>query len=255
MNSLIFSGAMICSIAGFSQNAAYEYAAFVQGQDSLHYRILYPKDFKESMQYPLVLFLHGAGERGNDNESQLVHGGSLFADSIESYPAIVIFPQCRPDDFWPVADIEQTGSGRIFNFPLRENPNPGLGMVSALLDSMLLAPYVDKSRIYIGGLSMGAMGTYELVSRKPDIFAAAVAICGGGNEDAATRYAENTPFWIFHGAKDDVVPVSQSEKMAAAITKAGGTPKRTIYPDANHNSWDSAFAEPGLLDWLFSQHK
>jgi predicted peptidase len=102
------------------------------------------------------------------------------------------------------------------------------------------------------GLSMGGMGTFELLSRKPDVFAAAVAICGGGDPDSVTEYASEVPLWAFHGAKDNVVAPQQSITMVSALLKEGGLPRFTLYDDADHNSWDPAFAEPGLLPWLFS---
>ena len=113
----------------------------------------------------------------------------------------------------------------------------------------------DEKRLYIAGLSMGAMGTFEFLSRNPKDFAAAIAICGGGTEELVPRYAGQTEIWIFHGVKDRVVPVEFSERMAAAIRKHGGNPRLTLYPKVDHNSWDNAFAEPDLLSWLFSKSK
>jgi predicted peptidase len=105
------------------------------------------------------------------------------------------------------------------------------------------------------GLSMGGMGTFEILARNPEMFAAAVPICGGGNPEMADRYATSTAIWIFHGAKDNVVAPEFSTTMLQAIQNAGGQPAITIFPDANHNSWDPAFAEPELLPWLFSKSK
>ena len=115
--------------------------------------------------------------------------------------------------------------------------------------------YVDNSKIYVGGLSMGGMGTFEIISRQPNVFAAAFAICGGGNTENATKFATKVPMWIFHGAKDNVVKPQLSVQMVNAIINAGGTPNFTLYAEDNHNSWDSAFAEPKLLTWLFSNTK
>ena len=254
-NSVLFASAVICGMSGFSQQAAYAYQQFYESGDTLHYRMLVPPDFDPSKKYPLLVFLHGAGERGNDNEAQLIHGSALFADSIREYPAVVVFPQCSADDFWPVVEVEQTETGRVFSFPERAEMNPGLRLVNHLVDSLIALPEIDKSRVYIAGLSMGAMGTYELVAKKPDTFAAAVAICGGGNENSAAKYARTTPFWILHGEEDEVVSVKHSRKMHRAISDEGGNPKLTIYPGINHNSWDPAFAEPQLLQWIFSHNK
>ena len=102
---------------------------------------------------------------------------------------------------------------------------------------------------------MGGMGTFEILYRKPETFAAAFAICGGGNAETVSKYASNTPLWVFHGAKDDLVDPQLSIAMVSADLKAGGKPNFNLYADANHNSWDSAFAEPQLLPWLFSKSK
>ncbi len=221
-----------------------------QGQ-VLPYRFLKPEGL-QGQKLPLVIFLHGAGERGADNQRQLTHGSELFSDSIEQYPALVIFPQCREDAFWPNGQIETNENGRVFHFEKDLLPNSPLHLVDLMIDSLIATGEIDERRIYVGGLSMGGMGTYNLVAGNPDLFAAAFAICGGGNAEAAVRYARNTPFWIFHGAKDDVVLIDYSIAMSEAISAAGGDPIFTIYPQANHNSWDSAFAETELLKWLFS---
>lgn len=220
--------------------------------DTLKYRILYPKGFSEGKKYPLVLFLHGAGERGNDNESQLIHGSELFIenDRTGKNPAIVVFPQCPANDFW--ASVKREDDRLKFEFPESPEPTKALSLVSGLLDDLLERKYVEEHQVYIGGLSMGGMGTFELLQRRPNTFAAAIAICGGGNPDNVHRYAANTPVWIFHGAKDEVVPPVHSVRMATALEAAGGKVRFTMYEEANHNSWDSAFAEPQLLDWLFS---
>ncbi|MNR41841.1 esterase [compost metagenome] len=115
-------------------------------------------------------------------------------------------------------------------------------------------PFVDEKRVYVGGLSMGAMGTYELLRRKKKLFAAAFAICGGDHVANVQKY-KNVPLWIFHGEKDDVVPVVLSTIISDQLKVLGKEPKLTLYPNANHNSWDAAFADPKLLPWLFSNQK
>lgn len=229
----------------------FEREHYIQGGDSLDYRILYPQGFSEEEQYPLVLFLHGAGERGNDNEAQLIHGGEMFLEnkSKQDHPAIVIFPQCSPDDYW--ANVKDRKNG--FTFSKKAEPTPALSLVLGLLDEMLEKPFVKKDQVYAGGLSMGAMGTLELLYRRPGTFAGAIAICGGAHPQTARHYAEHTEVWLFHGARDQVVSPGHSIAMARAITEAGGKANLTVYESATHNSWDPAFAEPGLLDWLFSR--
>ncbi|MDW7693283.1 prolyl oligopeptidase family serine peptidase [Flammeovirgaceae bacterium SG7u.111] len=237
---------------------AYERKVFVEKNDTLLYRLLLPENFDETKKYPLLIFLHGAGERGNDNQKQLLHGGKLFLEqeNREKFPAIVIFPQCPQENYWAAVDrkVNQDGS-RTFTFPKNGKPSKPMALALKLLDSYLKQNFVDKSRVYIGGLSMGGMGTFDMVSRKPNVFAAAFPICGGDNPASAKKYAKKVDFWVFHGAKDDVVPPAFSENMVEAIRKQGGNVKLTIYPEANHNSWDSAFAEPELLPWIFSTKK
>lgn len=245
--------------AGFISNgqSSFEKQVFNSGDGELLYQILLPQNFSEEKEYPLVLFLHGAGERGSDNERQLVHGSRLFLDeeNRSEYPAIVIFPQCPRNDYWSNVDVKSGPSGRVFKFLDGGNPTKSMGLVLQLLDSVTAQSFVDKDRVYVGGLSMGGMGTFEVLSRKPDLFSAAFPICGGGNPDSAVKYADKVNLWIFHGAKDDVVYPDHSVAMALALQKAGAKPKFTLYKDANHNSWDPAFSEPELFPWLFSQKK
>ncbi|HSI69575.1 MAG TPA: PHB depolymerase family esterase [Gillisia sp.] len=225
---------------------------FIIKNDTLNYRILYPANFSKDEKYPVVLFLHGAGERGNDNESQLTHGGELFLEQHKEFPAIVIFPQAPKDDYWAKVEVERDSIPYQFNFKNEEEPTKALHLVMALLNSVTAEAYVDTNRIYIGGLSMGAMGTFELISRQPETFAAAFAICGGANPAIVENYPPKFNIWIFHGEKDDIVIPEYSKIMAREINSHGGNAKLSLYPNDNHNSWDSAFAEPYLLPWLFS---
>lgn len=220
---------------------------------TLNYRILYPQGFDEGKHYPLVVFLHGAGERGSDNEAQLVHGSRLFLDAQQEYPAVVIFPQCPEGDFWANADFADRNDPASW-FPTDQAPQPSMAAVMDLIEQELAKPYIDENRFYLAGLSMGGMGTWELLWRMPDRIAAAVPICGGGAPEKAEEMLD-IPIWIFHGMKDDVVPPNLSLRMLRALQRQGGLAKITLYPEANHNSWDPAFAEPHLLPWMFSQYK
>lgn len=233
----------------------YKKEHYIQKEDTLKYRILLPQDFSEDKKYPLVLFLHGAGERGHDNESQLRNGGKLFLEKREEFPAIVIFPQAPREDYWAKVDVNREVSPLEFNFRNEEEPTKALHLVMALLNSFTSKEYIDNSRIYLGGLSMGGMGTFELISRQPETFAAAFAICGGADPAIAKKYPEGFNIWIFHGEKDDVVVPEFSKTMAREINSNGGNAKLSLYPNDNHNSWDSAFAEPYLLPWLFSHEQ
>lgn len=239
-------------------NEKFQAKTFSSGSIKLPYRILYPKSFDTAQKYPLVLFLHGSGERGSDNQKQLVHGAKLFAaDSVmESYPAIVVFPQCPADSYWAnIVEQKQPDGSRTFDFPARSKPTPAMSAVMQLIDSLVRLSYVDRNRIYVGGLSMGGMGTFELLARRPKVFAAAFPICGGGNPKSAKRYARLVNIWVFHGTADNVVPLYHSQRMVDAIKQAKGDVRLTVYPGVGHNSWDNAFAEPELLPWLFSNRK
>lgn len=216
-----------------------------------------PKNFDSTKQYPVVLFLHGAGERGSDNKKQLIHGSKLFTNPIhrDTFPAIVIFPQCPKNSYWSNVTINRNSRPIKLKFPSNKKPTKPLALVMKLMDEMATKPYVDNSKIYVGGLSMGGMGTFEIIYWKPTFFAAAFSICGAGNPKTTKKYAKTTPFWVFHGAKDDVVSPQASVAMVNEILRNGGTPNFSLYANDNHNSWDTAFAEPKLLSWLFSNTK
>lgn len=230
---------------------------FVQNGDSLPYRLLLPENYDASKKYPLVFFMHGAGERGNDNEKQLIHGAKLFLkeDTRKNYPAIVVFPQCPQNSFWSNISFRADSLGkRSLVFNADAAPTIAMKLANALLHQIIQQYPVQKKQVYIGGLSMGGMGTFEMVYRNPKLFAAAVPICGGG-DPAIAKKVKKTKWWVFHGAKDDVVAPANSEIMVAALKAARAKVKFTLYPNANHNSWDAAFAEPDLLSWLFAQKK
>lgn len=249
---LLFAGAM------FSQDKSiFKKEISVKNQDTLKYRILYPENFSETESYPMVLFLHGAGERGSDNEKQLVHGSDLFlnAENRKKFPAIVIFPQCPQESYWSNVAVDRSTKPIGLKFDYDNPPTPALKGVMHLLDSLKQKPFVKKDQIYVAGLSMGGMGTFEILYREPKTFAAAIAICGGGDPSSVTAYAKTTPMWIFHGAEDDVVNPKNSLIMTEALLKAGAHPKMYLYDTENHNSWNRAFAEPDFLPWLYDKKR
>lgn len=243
-------------LAQAQNNNLFDRGSFISKTDTLPYRILFPEKFDATKKYALIIVLHGAGERGNDNNAQLVYGPKLFLnDTIrKKYPAIVVYPQCPANSYWANVKIE-SGTTRVFNFQEGGEPTRAMSALLGLVDQLLDKPYVNKKQVYVGGLSMGGMGTYEILRRKPNAFAAAFAICGGDNTNNAKKYAKKVPLWIFHGNKDSVVPFDHSQVMYDAINAAGGNPKFTIYAGVDHNSWDNAFAEPNLIPWLFSHSK
>jgi len=205
-----------------------------------------------------VIFLHGSGERGNDNEKQLTHGAELFLrdSSRKRYPAIVVFPQCSANSYWSNVKIVTDGASgkRKFQYLTNSKPTVAMNLLMNLMDDLKRKVSIKNKKIYISGLSMGGMGAFEIVRRRPKLFAAAMPICGGANPETAKDILK-TKWWIFHGEKDDVVNSQYSKDMAAAILNEGGAAKLTIYPNANHNSWDSTFAESNFMQWLFSNSK
>lgn len=250
---LVFSSAV--SAQDFSQ---YQKKEFVLKGDTLRYRILYPVNFDRQKHYPLVVFLHGSGERGSDNEKQLVHGGSLFLDpsNRKKFPAIVVFPQCPEDSTWASFRVTYgQDSVRRFIFPLDAPATLPMQEVRALIRSLVKEKNTDTRRIYIGGLSLGGFGTFDALQRYPRLFAAAFPICGAGNPEAVSRYNVHTPVWIFHGGKDNVVPPVNDSTVYRAMQQRGMDVHYTLFPNDGHDSWDDTFADPDLLPWLFSKKK
>ena len=190
------------------------------------YLIFLPRDYKPAgKRWPLILFLHGAGQRGSDLELVKEHGVAKIVGQRPDFPFIVVSPQCPADGWW-TTDV-----------------------LATLLDEVEKKYRVDKKRIYLTGLSMGGFGTWNLAMEQPDRFAALVPICGRGNPLLVHRI-KHLPIWVFHGAKDKVVPLSNSIDMVRALRKHGAKPKFTIYPDAAHDSWTRTYENPRLYEWM-----
>ncbi|WP_420321940.1 alpha/beta hydrolase-fold protein [Flagellimonas sp.] len=243
----LFSGSMLAQ-----DHSDYQKKTFEKDGESIPYRILFPKDYDPAEKYPLILFLHGAGERGNDNEAQLVHGSGLFLkeEIRNNYKAIVVFPQCKAQSSWAKADY---GDGQFIFYKDAEATND-MWLLEGLLKHLKKTYKLDKNRMYVGGLSMGGMGTFELVKRNPKVFAAAFPICGGANPEISKKL-KRPHWWVFHGSADQVVPEKYSSQMVNAMKSKGINVKYSVYEGVGHNSWDNAFAEPELLPWLFSKSK
>jgi predicted peptidase len=238
----------------FGQNE-YEKKTFVSTSgDSLNYRLLRPEVEQDGKKYPLVIFLHGAGERGSDNEKQLFHGSQMWLNPVnrENYPAFVLFPQCPESGYW--AYMNRPSSFETDKMPIETPISPVFVVLKELLDSYLTMPQVDKKRIYVIGLSMGAMGTYDLAIRYPELFAAAIPICGTVNADRL-KAAKKVKFRIFHGDADNVVPVSGSRQAYKALKSAGADVEYFEFPGVGHVSWNEAFKRTDFMSWLFRQKK
>lgn len=219
--------------------------------DTLRYRQLFP-DSDTLRKYPLVIFLHGSGERGNDNESQLKWGVRNFAtdQAMKMHPAFVIAPQCPNNISW----ANFSNNKNRTEMSLQPAPSKPMELLIALIHQFIKKFPVDTNRIYITGLSMGGFGTFDAIERYPHLFAAAVPVCGGGDVVKAPSIA-HIPMWIFHGAEDPAVNPVLSLNMVNALTKAGAHPGFTVYPETGHFSWISAYSDPLMYEWLFRQHK
>ncbi|PSL47728.1 phospholipase/carboxylesterase [Chitinophaga niastensis] len=256
----ILSCLLIAGVGASAQDlSVYSNEAFSRKGDVLHYRLLLPANYDIQKKYPLIVFLHGAGERGVDNNAQLLHGGDMFLrDSIrQNYPAFVLFPQCPGNETWAPMKMVRDSTGKVIraDFPLNGDATPPAALLTKLLDSLLTTGKIDTRRVYIGGLSLGGMGTFYMISMHPKLFAAAFPICGAGNVAEADRFAKKVPIWIFHGGDDKIVPVESSRAYDAKLKALGAEEKYTEYPGVGHNSWDNVFVEPGLMPWLFQHAK
>lgn len=229
----------------------FEYKYYSDTSDTLKYRLLKPENIDCKKKYPLVVFLHGAGERGNDNEKQLAIGANMWLNPInrEKYPAYVLMPQCPLDDYWAYAVRPKSFVPN--EMPILNDGHKLTKLLKGLIDSYLLMDQIDKTRIYIMGLSMGGMGTFDMVIRYPDIFAAAIPICGNVNPTRLS-VVKDVKFRIFHGDSDDVVPVEGSRNAYKALKSAGVDVEYIEFAGVNHICWNMAFNYPDFMQWMFS---
>lgn len=224
----------------------------IEGNDTLPYR-LYRSEKADTMTeaMPLVIFLHGAGERGNDNSMQLKHCIKYFLDDTVTsrYPFLLMAPQCPNDRRWVNTDWS------LPEHQMKSEPTAELRGVFTVLDSLIDCGAVDSTRVYISGISMGGFGTWEALQRHPEKFAAAIPICGGG-DPAYAHAMKDIPIYIFHGLLDGVVMPSRSIQMYNALKDVGNAEAILVtYPKMGHVCWDAAFSTPGLFGWLFGKRK
>lgn len=213
----------------------YAFTKKITKEITLPYLLYLPENYThENKAWPLMIFLHGAGERGDSLELIKRHGPPKLVDEKKDFPFILVSPQCPTESWWAETYM--------------------LEALEGLVTHISKSFKVDADRIYLTGLSMGGFGTWHLATRYPDKFAAIAPICGGGVAYQAGAL-KHIPTWVFHGAKDDVVPLEQSKEMVEALEKAGGTVKFTVYPEAGHDSWTETYANPALYEWFLSQRR
>ena len=219
---------------GFAQQRKMEHLN--EDEIDLKYLFYLPKDYynAKKIAWPLILFLHGMGERGNDLELVKIHGIPKIVKTQKDFPFIAVSPQCPTEYVWRDEKMLQA--------------------VESLILKIIKNYRIDKTRVYVTGLSMGGYGTWALAARRPELFAAAVPICGGG-DPATVNVLKNLPIWVFHGGLDKVVLPEESEKMVRALEKAGSKVRYTLYPEAYHDSWTETYDNPALYDWMLSKRK
>jgi predicted peptidase len=208
-----------------------------------------PKWDEATNNKALLVFLHGSGERGSDNKAQLKHGAEFFKRMAQDQNTVVLVPQCPKDLSWHNGYSEIAKTGRKYHYPKNVKTNRVLDILEKLIDSVVIAQKIDKAKIKIGGLSMGGMGTLELLRRRPEYYQRAFVICGGGHK-ALARQMGQTPIWFFHGEEDQVVLPKYAQKLYRKLRRKGIETKWTLYPGVDHNSWDLAFEEQELISWL-----
>lgn len=216
--------------------------------ETLNYRLYLPKNVPAGKKLPLVLFLHGAGERGTDNSSQLKHGvlSLIKYGTATNDPAVILVPQCPSDRQW----VNVPWAAKSHSMPAQ--PSQPMKLALALLREKMNSLPVDLSRVYVTGVSMGGYGTWDAIQREPALFAAALPICGGG-DTACAPALRKLPIWIFHGGKDTAVPVERSRDMFKALQACGGAGQYREYPGAGHDVWTRTYNDTSVLSWLFAQ--
>ncbi|MCD6544785.1 MAG: prolyl oligopeptidase family serine peptidase [Flavobacteriaceae bacterium] len=218
----------------FAQKKEKSLSKKITKEISVEYVLQFPDDYKKSKHdWPLIVFLHGSGERGDDLSKISIHGPLKYVENGNKLDAVVLAPQCPEKQVWD-RDV-----------------------LTTLIKEVVLKYRINFTRVYLTGLSMGGYGTWELALKQPEMFAAVAPICGRINytflENA--KNLKDMPIWVFHGAKDEVVPVINSERMVKALKNTGANPKFTIFPEAGHDSWSKPYSNPDFYTWLLSQEQ
>jgi predicted peptidase len=228
-----------CILAGASRGEAGDKAGvqvekqFANDKVKVNYLLFLPEDYgKGDKQWPMLIFLHGAGESGSDLAKVKKHGPPKIVEKKKDFPFIVVSPQAP--------DVKTAWQVNTLN---------------ALLDDLMTKYKIDPDRVYLTGLSMGGGGTWMWATANPERFAAIVPICGYRNDPKQAARLKDMPIWVFHGAKDTAVPLSRSEVMVKAIMDAGGNVKMKVYPEAGHDSWTETYNNPELYTWLLEQKR
>lgn len=194
------------------------------------YLLYIPEEYNTTeKKWPLILFLHGAGERGNDVHMVAAHGPPKLVEQGKAFPFVIVSPQC-PENSWWSSELQ-------------------MDRLNALLDDIVSRYRIDQERIYVTGLSMGGFGTWRLAHDYPHRFAAIAPVCGKGDPESVQNI-RHLPAWVFHGAKDSVIPIKESQLMVDALTTIGGNVQFTVYPEAGHDSWTETYNNPELYEWF-----
>jgi predicted peptidase len=250
---VVLSAAVVAAQEKEAWNGLFSREMFEDGTNgALAYRLMAPAKLEEGHRYPLVLFLHGAGERGDDNNAQLLHGMREFASDAhrQKFPAWVVAPQCPAEKRWVDVDWSRD------QVAAPAEPGVELRLCHSLIESLSKQFPVDRDRVYVCGLSMGGFGTYDAVARWPELFAAAAPICGGSDiSPEVIARMKQVPMWIAHGDADATVPVSLSRDVVAALKEAGAEPHYVEMAGVGHDSWSATFADEAFLEWLFAQNR
>jgi predicted peptidase len=228
---------------------------YTHSGQTMPYRLFIPPKYEKSNEYPLIIWLHGVGGAGTDNLRQIqgdqIPGTHLWTTATNQarHPAFVVVPQT-------VGVWDSSGStvrGMSEGAEARQITSQ-LVQVLGILDELTMEFHIDSRRLYVAGQSAGGFGTWNLITKKPGVFAAAIVLCGGGNTDLAGN-VKDMPIWSFQGDADFPGFLNSNRNMIAAVKTAGGNPRYTEYPGVGHEIWDRVFKEPGLVEWLFAQHK